>query len=108
MPRRGADEDFDDEDDFDRDPGEEMSGRAVWIRGGLTLLFLIGFELAQLLLNLLAFVQFLVLLVARKPNGFIVSFGRSLAIWQAHVTAFASGATEDRPFPFAPWPDPGG
>lgn len=81
---------------FDRGP--------VWKRGGYMLIFLVAFYLAQGFIALSAIVQFVTLMLTGKPNAFVADFGRSFAIWVAEVTAFQTGATENRPFPFAPWP----
>ena len=88
--------------------GTPPERRAIWIRGAYALLFLVAFEVAQIVLNLLAVVQFGFLVVTRRHNGHLERFGRSLAIWQAQVTGFVSCVTEDKPFPFAPWPDADG
>jgi len=92
----------------ERDDDEEGGRKEMWIRGGYALLFVIAFELGQLLLNFAAVVQFLLAIVTRRPNATIADFGRSLAIWQAQTTAFLTYATDDMPFPFAPWPNPDG
>lgn len=76
----------------------------VWKRGGFMLIYLVAFYIAQGLLALAAIVQFVTMLLTGKPNTFVADFGRSFAIWVAEVTAFQTGATEVKPFPFAPWP----
>ncbi len=86
------------------DAEPKPSSRPIWIRGGITVLFLVAFSLAQTLLTLIAVVQFAFLLISGRANEHLVRFGRSLAIWLAEVTGFATAATDTRPFPFAPWP----
>jgi hypothetical protein len=87
---------------------EHPSAQNVWMRGLLMLLFVIGFSIGQWLLNILALLQFLWLVFAREPNGFIADFGNSLAIWLAEVGRFLTCATDDKPFPWQPWGDTGG
>jgi hypothetical protein len=84
------------------------TGRDVWIRGLFMLLLIIGFTVGQWLLNLLALVQFLWLLFTRAPNEFLARFGNSLAIWLADVGRFLTCATDDKPFPWRPWPTTAG
>lgn len=82
------------------------SRKGVWMRGLIMLVFAILFGVGELLLNLVAVIQFLWLLFTAHPNSHIVGFGRSLAKWLAQVGRFQCVDTEDRPFPWAPWPSP--
>ena len=86
-------------------PDDKPSTRDVWMRGLFMLLFMIGFGIGQWALNILAFVQFLWLLFAREPNQFLARFGNSLSMWLAEIGRFLSCATDDKPFPWRPWPD---
>jgi hypothetical protein len=87
---------------------DKPSTRDVWMRGSFMLLFMIGFWVGQSLLNLLAFVQFLWLLFAHVPNQLLIRFGSSLSTWLSEVGRFLSCASEEKPFPWRPWPDQGG
>jgi hypothetical protein len=78
------------------------------MRGLFMLLLIIGFTVGQWLLNLLALVQFLWLLFARAPNELLARSGSSLAIWLADVGRFLTCATDDKPFPWRPWPGTAG
>lgn len=78
--------------------------RPVWIRGVFMLFFLFAFGIAQALLALAAVVQFLSLLIAGGPNEFIARFGHSLGLWLRQTARFQTAASEERPFPWAPWP----
>ena len=86
-------------------PEDKPAGRDVWMRGLFMLLFMIGFAIGVWLLNLLAIVQFVWLLIAREPNQFIVRFGNSLSIWLAEISRFLTCVTDDKPFPWQPWPN---
>lgn len=85
-------------------PPDKLTVHDVWLRGVFMLLFIIAFTVGQWLLNLLAIVQFVWLVFAREHNQFIAGFGNSLAIWLAEVGRFLTCATEDKPFPWSPWP----
>ena len=76
----------------------------VWKRGLFMLFFAIAFGFGQMVLNTVAIVQFLWLLFAREPNNPLARFGNSLAIWLADVARFQTCATDERPFPWRPWP----
>ena len=84
---------------------ERRDRRPIWIRGAFMIFFLIAFGIAQGLLALTAVVQFLSLLIAGKPNVFLTNFGRSLGLWLGETARFQSAATDERPFPWAAWPD---
>jgi Domain of unknown function (DUF4389) len=86
---------------------KDVEPRNVWKRGLLMLLFVIAFGAAQMVLNTIAIVQFLWLLFTREPNNPLVRFGNSLAIWLADVARFQTCATDERPFPWRPWPKAG-
>jgi hypothetical protein len=86
-------------------PDDKPIMRDVWMRGLFMLLFIIAFWVGQTLLNLLAIVQFIWLLVARESNQFIARFGNSLSIWLAEIGRFLTCATDDKPFPWRPWPE---
>lgn len=78
--------------------------RPIWKHGGQALVVLVAFSIAQGLMTLLAVVQFATMLIVGEANRHIADFGRSLAMWQAEASAFLTGATARRPFPFASWP----
>ena len=84
---------------------ETGSRRPIWIRGAFMLFFLFAFGLGQTLLAATAVIQFLSLLITRKPNAFLADFGRSLGLWLDQTARFQSAASDERPFPWAPWPD---
>ena len=65
---------------------------------------LFAFGIAQGLVALTAVIQFLSLLITRQPNTFLTNFGRSLGQWLAQTAQFQSCASDERPFPWAPWP----
>ncbi|MEM7178632.1 MAG: DUF4389 domain-containing protein [Pseudomonadota bacterium] len=80
------------------------SRKTVWIRGLYMVFFVIAISITQTLINVIALVQFLSMLLLREPNEMLKQFGASLGRWLQQVTAFQSGATEDKPFPWAAWP----
>jgi hypothetical protein len=67
------------------------------------LLFAIAFNIGQMILTLMAVVQFIWLLATREHNAYLARFGASLSGWFADVSRFQSCASEDKPFPWRPW-----
>ncbi|PHQ97604.1 MAG: hypothetical protein COB40_03805 [Marinosulfonomonas sp.] len=75
----------------------------IWMRGLMMLILAFMFGLAQTILGVLAVVQFLWMLFRGEKNTLLVEFGIDLGEWLAAVARFQSGATEDKPFPWAGW-----
>ena len=88
----------------DQTPAPITGSKDIWRRGLFMLLFAIAFGFAQMVLNVIAIVQFIYLLATRQPNEYLGRFGGSLSIWLADVAGFQSCATDEKPFPFRPWP----
>jgi hypothetical protein len=84
------------------------TGRAgaqdVLKRGLIMLLFAIAFSIGQMVLNITALVQFVWLLAVRERNEYLAGFGASLSTWFAEVSRFQSCASDEKPFPWRPWP----
>jgi hypothetical protein len=74
------------------------------MRGLFMLVLAVAFGVAQSLLFLTALVQFLWLLLAHEPNALLVKFGKSLSLWLAATARFLCCVTEEKPFPWAGWP----
>ena len=74
------------------------------MRGLFMLLFIVGFGVAQAILNLTALLQFGWLLFTGSPNRQLTLFGSSLAKWFAEAARFLSVASGEKPFPWVSWP----
>ncbi len=75
------------------------------IRGAFMLLFLIAERVVSVLVFVMTLFQFLCALVARKPNANAVRFGEGLSRYLAEIVRYLTYNTEQKPWPFAPWPD---
>lgn len=75
-----------------------------WVRGLYMLIFVVFFAVAETVLALLALVQFGWMVAYREPQPTLKSFGAAMAKWLEQVVRFQTAATEDKPFPWAPWP----
>ncbi|MGA7325843.1 MAG: DUF4389 domain-containing protein [Rhodomicrobium sp.] len=73
-------------------------------RGLFMLLFAIAFGFGQMLLHALVVVQFFWLLFTQERNEQLARFGSSFSVWFSDVARFQSCATDDKPFPWRPWP----
>ncbi len=98
---KSRDDDWDDDVDH-REARRDR--RPIWHRGAFMLFFIVAVSLAQTLLTVIAVVQFLTMLIAGKPNRQISQFGRSLGLWLDQTALFQSADSDQRPFPWSPWP----
>ena len=95
-------------DEFDE--GSWTAGfrsKRTWIRGFFMLVFLFILWFARLLLIVIAVFQFGAQLIMRRPVARGLPLGRSLAAYLQQIALFLTFNSEHKPFPFAPWPDPG-
>ncbi len=83
------------------------SKRHIWVR--LIYMLVVGllWHVAEIVLGVVAIVQFVVALVNDKPNERLVAFGRSLARYLQQMAAFLTFASDEIPFPFSDWPSAG-
>ena len=86
---------------------KDVEPQNVWKRGLFMLLFAIAFGIGQAVLNAITIVQFLWLLFTREPNSPLVRFGNSLSMWLGDIARFQTCATDEKPFPWRPWPKAG-
>jgi Domain of unknown function (DUF4389) len=90
--------------DYQDPPREQgFSGNQVWKRGLWMLVFVVLFELAKTVLFVVALVQFFWMLFAREKNAGLADFGKEMGKWLAAVALFQSGASDEKPFPWAKW-----
>ena len=75
----------------------------VWLRGLRMLILMALFQIGQTVLFACTVVQFFWMLFGKEKNRAIAEFGASLAEWLRKGARFNAGATEDKPFPWAPW-----
>ena len=80
---------------------ESIVLRVFWM-----LVFLLVWQVAQLVLGGLVLVQLIYRLVYGAPNAGLMNFGDSLGLYLAQIGRFGSFHTEQKPWPFADWPAP--
>ena len=83
---------------------DHIKARETWLCGFFMLLFVVIFNVAEILLLAVAGFQFLCVLFTGQANSRLVDFGSSLSRFVFEVARFLSYNTEDKPFPFKDWP----
>ena len=89
---------------------ERFINTEIWVRGLYMLLFLIAYNIAEFIIVLLAVFQFISALFTGRANEALIQFGKNLSVFVYEIFEFLTFNTDERPFPFKPWPDedPGG
>ena len=78
---------------------------SIWMRLISMIVLAIAFNVAEFVIFVVVVLQFLICLVTGERNERLAQFGLNLARYVQQIIQFLSFATEDRPFPFGPWPD---
>ena len=78
---------------------------ATLTRALFMLLFAIIWSVAEMALAAVAIVQLALILLTKSANAQILKFGRALSEYIYQIARFLTFATEEKPFPFADWPD---
>jgi len=77
----------------------------TWMRLIYMILFAIVVNVAELVVGVIAVVQFMSKLFSGRINQQLAEFGEGLSLYFRQIVAFLTFQTEDKPFPFAPWPE---
>ena len=72
----------------------------IWMRGLYMLILAILFGFAEMILVVMAILQFLWMLFSKEKNEFLAGTGETIGAWLADVSRFQTGATEEKPFPW--------
>jgi len=84
--------------------GTNLRRRETWMRGLYMVLFAVLFNIAEIVLAVVAIFQFLAQLTTGGVNRRLQTFGSNLATYLQETTAFLTYAGETQPFPIGPWP----
>ncbi len=77
---------------------------SILLRIGWMLVFLLVWQVAQLLLGVVVLVQLIYRLAYSAPNAGLMTFGDSLSQFLAQIGRFGTFHTEQKPWPFSDWP----
>lgn len=82
-----------------------LTSRRNWMRLLFMVLFAVMLQVAFLVMWALVAVQFLWALITGSDNDKLRRFGESLATYIFEALRFLTYNTEQKPFPFADWPE---
>ena len=84
---------------------QKLTRPSIWLRLVSMIVLAIAFNIAEIVIFAVVVFQFLAVLFTGKPNTQFTRFGRNLAGYLQQIAKFMTFATEEKPFPFSPWPD---
>ncbi len=84
---------------------EHVTRRSIWLRLVFMIVLSVAFNVAEVITFAVVAFQFLASLFTGQPNDRLAGFGRNLARYLQQITVYLTFTTEEKPFPFAPWPD---
>ena len=76
----------------------------VWTRGLFIVIYAVIFYFLFALIWLVVIFQFLMKLITTELNGQLLDFSDSLNKYVSQILFYITFKSEERPFPFSPWP----
>ena len=76
----------------------------VWTRGLFILIYGVIFYFLFFLIWLVVIFQFLMKLITTELNEQLLDFSNSLTKYVSQILLYITFKSEERPFPFSPWP----
>jgi hypothetical protein len=86
------------------DPGMNQDEQGIWLRGLYMLLFVVIYGVAEVVVCAVALVQFGWFVALGERNTRLQRFGESLSEFVRDIVRYWTFCSEDKPFPFAEWP----
>jgi Domain of unknown function (DUF4389) len=81
-----------------------VKDKDTWLRFVYLVIFGVAFYLTVLIAFPISIFQFLAKLFSGSAFAGLSEFGDNLASYQSQVTRYMTFATDEKPFPFAPFP----
>jgi hypothetical protein len=88
----------------EEDLKKNVKDKDTWMRFVYLVVFGVAFYLSILLTFAASVFQFLAKLFSGSAFVGVAEFGDNLATYQGQVTRYLTFASDDKPFPFAPFP----
>ena len=89
---------------MDDDLKQNLSRRSTWLRVVYMVLFAVIFGIAEFVVLAIAVVQLIGRLFTGNVNEELRSLGDRIGRYMHQIVAFQTFHTEERPYPFAPFP----
>ncbi len=89
---------------MEQETKDNLTSRNTWMRVVYMILFAVIFNIVELVIGVVAVVQFLSTLFTGKVIRKLQALGQSVAAYVNEITQFLTYHTDDKPYPFAAWP----
>lgn len=89
---------------MDEELRKNLTAADTWVRGVFMVLFAIVYGVAIGVLFLVIPFQFCHTLFVGKPSDPLLDFSENLCAYVYEILLYVSFNSDERPFPFAPWP----
>ena len=86
------------------DTKKNLTDMATWKRIAYMVMFVITFNVAEIVLFAVVVLQVAFKLFTGKPLDSLKELGHEIGIYLRSVVDFLSYSSEDMPFPVSPWP----
>lgn len=83
---------------------ERVTAKPTWTRGLYILLFVVIYNIAEIVIYGVVVLQFLFTLFTGTRNAQLLSLGKNLSTFVYQVFTYLTYNTDEKPYPFAPWP----
>lgn len=83
---------------------QTLTNKKTWVRGLYMLLFALIYWATKMLIAIVVVFQFGATLLTGKPNDLLLTFGQKLSTFIYQMMLFFTFNSEQRPYPFSPWP----
>jgi len=86
---------------------ERVTAKPTWTRGLYILLFVVIYNIAEIVIYGVVVLQFLFTLFTGTRNAQLLSLGKNLSTFVYQVFTYLTYNSDEKPYPFAPWPGEG-
>lgn len=90
---------------MDEDIKKNLKDKSNWLRGLYILLFVVIYNVAEIVLMAVVVFQFVFKIVTGELNEKILAFSGSLVQYITQIFRFITYRDETLPFPFSDWPE---
>ena len=87
------------------EPQEPPSRRETWFRLLFVLLFVVIYSVAEFVLGVIIVIQFGFVLITHERNQRLLDFTAGLTKFIYQIVQYMAFNVDEKPFPFAPWPE---
>lgn len=84
---------------------KNLTATDQWIRLFFMVVFAIVGYVVQILIWIIAAIQFVITIITGKVNQNLHNFSNGLCVYAYHIIKYLTYITEEKPFPFSHWPE---